>query len=569
MNSVKPIRMPNHVDGPAPDKKTVSASGSGGSAGRVAWLTVRVHADAFRFDPVGYLQAVGWRLRGLKVRSRNRIAKLAGRSPHAYDLWIARDEPKVRRAFSTGHTRSWPTIVPVIDCRELPDAAAETLASLRDDERGHCIMIGGRGERGIVTIGQPRELAGLIESSGTWICPLYAGDLLVEGARDLYSAAAANADGASLIYADDDSTDLQGRRVAPHFKPDWNPELFAHHDFLSGSAIVKATPDQLADLPDDRWIERLAALAVERGADPIHVPLVLHHRRCRREPVVPAKPVVKLDTAPSVSLIVPTRNQVSLLRDCIAGVRKTTYPRLATIVVDNGSDDPEALAFLEQLSAEGILVLREPGPFNFSALNNTAVQHARGDFLCFLNNDVEVLDADWLALMVEPAKRPEIGAVGARLLYPDGTVQHAGVCTGVGGGAGHAHRFQRADDTGYFERSRLPQLVTAVTAACLVVAKEKFLTVGGFDEEDFPVAFNDVDLCLKLNAKGWQSFYEPRATLIHHESKSRGSDAAKGNRVRFAGELAALKRKWGTDRHRDPYHHPQLSPFCEQFSIAV
>ena len=111
--------------------------------------------------------------------------------------------------------------------------------------------------------------------------------------------------------------------------------------------------------------------------------------------------------------------------------------------------------------------------------------------------------------------------------------------------------------------------VPACRSWCLVVAKEKFLAVGGFDEQEFPVAFNDVDLCLKLNARGWQSFYEPRATLIHHESKSRGSDAAKGNRVRFAGELAALKRKWGTDRHRDPYHHPQLSPFCEQLSIAV
>jgi GT2 family glycosyltransferase len=159
--------------------------------------------------------------------------------------------------------------------------------------------------------------------------------------------------------------------------------------------------------------------------------------------------------------------------------------------------------------------------------------------------------------------------VGARLLYPDGTIQHAGVFTGIGGGAGHAHRFLRAEEPGYFERARLPQRVSAVTGACMVVAREKFLAVGGFDEVHFAVAFNDVDLCLKLNQHGWQSFYEPRSTLIHHESKSRGSDRAKANRDRFSGELAALKSIWSTDRIRDPYHHRSLSPFCEQFLIAV
>jgi len=164
---------------------------------------------------------------------------------------------------------------------------------------------------------------------------------------------------------------------------------------------------------------------------------------------------------------------------------------------------------------------------------------------------------------------PDIGAVGARLLYPDGTIQHAGVFTGIGGGAGHAHRFVGGGEEGYFERARLPQRVSAVTGACMVVARDKFLAVGGFNEEHFPVAFNDVDLCLKLNRAGWQSFYEPRSTLIHHESKSRGSDRLRINRARFAGELAALKAVWHTDQFRDPYHHPHLSPFCEQFLVGV
>jgi GT2 family glycosyltransferase len=285
---------------------------------------------------------------------------------------------------------------------------------------------------------------------------------------------------------------------------------------------------------------------------------------------VPAKPAPLLPAdPPSVTAIVPTRNRCDLLRNCIEGVRRTDYPRLDVIVVDNESDEPESLAYLREIANSGIRVIRAEGPFNYSALNNAAAAIAGGDLLCFLNNDVEMLDADWLALLVAQAIRPGIGAVGARLLYADRTVQHAGVFTGIGGGAGHGHRLLGENEPGYFRRAQLPQRVSAVTAACLVVERDKFLAVGGFDEETFPVAFNDVDLCLKLNERGWQSFYEPRATLIHHESKSRGSDSHKANRARFAEELAALKRKWRTDERPDPFHHPCLSPFCEQFLIAV
>ncbi|GAA4742079.1 hypothetical protein GCM10023264_03980 [Sphingomonas daechungensis] len=239
------------------------------------------------------------------------------------------------------------------------------------------------------------------------------------------------------------------------------------------------------------------------------------------------------------------------------------------MIVDNGTDDTEALEYLHSLEGQGARILHIPGPFNYSALNNAAVRQTRTEYLCFLNNDVEMMDSAWLRSMIAQAMRADIGAVGARLLYPDHTIQHAGVVTGIGGGAGHAHRFQALEAEGYFNRANLPQRTNAVTGACMILARHKFLAAGGFDEVNFPVAFNDVDLCLKLNERGWQSFYEPRATLIHHESKSRGDDRARLNRTRFAGELAALKRKWGTDCERDPYHHPHLSPFCEQFVIAV
>jgi len=560
--------MPSPVADRALNQKTSTRSVAADSW-RITYLTLRVHADAFLHYPFGYLQAVGWRARGLKLRSRNRIAALAGRSQHAYDLWIARDEPNVRAGRPRDKTLWVPTIVPVIDCRETSEGLGKTLASLGDGA-ARCVLIGGNETSGFPTVDRPRGIVRHVSPAGTWLCPLVAGDRLADGALTSYAAVAAEADRSFVIYADDDMLDAKGRRVTPHFKPDWNPDLFEHHDFITGSAIVKVTQNDVADLPNDEWAERIVSLALNRDAHPIHLPLVLHHRHQRPRPTLPAKTDLGSSAAsPCVSVIVPTRNHAKLLRACIEGIRQTSYPSMETIVVDNGSDDQETIAYLNELQARGVHLLQQPGPFNFSVLNNSAVELARGEMLCFMNNDVEVLDPNWLQPMVRQAMRPEIGAVGARLLYPDGTVQHAGVCTGIGGGAGHAHRFQGADEAGYFERARLPQQVTAVTAACLVVTKDKFLAVGGFDEQDFPLAFNDVDLCLKLNARGWQSFYEPRSTLIHHESKSRGSDAAKDNRARFAAELAALKRKWGTDLKRDPFHHPHLSPFCEQFLIAI
>jgi GT2 family glycosyltransferase len=272
---------------------------------------------------------------------------------------------------------------------------------------------------------------------------------------------------------------------------------------------------------------------------------------------------------PPLSVIVPTRNRVDLLRTCLNGVADADYPQMEVIVVDNDSDDPETLAFLAALDPAQHRVLRYGGTFNYSAINNHAAAQAQGRLLCLLNNDIEMIDPHWLAIMATQASRPDVGAVGARLLYPDGRIQHAGVVIGVGSAAGHAHRLLRADEEGYFHRHGLPQFTSAVTAACLVVEREKFMAVGGLNERDFAVAFNDVDLCLRLNQQGWQSLYEPRATLIHHESVSRGLDRDPIGAARFAGELAALKRLWATDEIYDPYHHPELSRASEQFVVRL
>lgn len=542
------------------------------SGWRKAWVTVAVHADAFRLNSAAYLRAVAWRIRGLRVRSRSHISMLASSSPRVYDLWIARDEPKAVAAAAVAvHRQSGRVILPVIDCREGWSGLEETLRSLRCASASMpAVLVGGPEVEGTIRIEGPRDLLGLIEADGTWLCVLRPGDRLAAGAFTIYSGAAELAGEAGLIYSDDDLLSPAGKRCEPHFKPGWNPDLFEHHDFLSGSCIVRVSREELADLRVDCWEQALIGVAVKRSAPPLHLPLVLHHRHARPLPIVPDRPAELLpDSVPTVSVIVPTRNQLGLLRSCIEGLRHTAYPGLEILVVDNGSDEPETVAYLEALRGDGVKVLSIPGPFNFSALNNAAVRQASGEMLCFLNNDVEMVDPDWLALLVRQAMRPDIGAVGARLLYPDGTIQHAGVFVGIGGAAGHGHRLQSADESGYFERARLPQRVSAVTAACLVVSREKFEAVGGFDEKDFRVAFNDVDLCMKLNDRGWCSFYEPRATLIHHESKSRGCDRSEHNRARFAAELGALKRKWQTDKRRDPYHHPHLSRLSEQFLIEI
>jgi GT2 family glycosyltransferase len=539
---------------------------SASAALRRFWLALLVHADALRFDPPGYAKALFWRLRRLRVRSRNQLAALMGRSPNAYALWIARVEPGLHETI-LAKCPPRALIEPVVDGGRSTTASDLTVASIEISGFSAPLILREVGSAADAA----KKLGNLVSPQGNWLCIVNAGDRLAKDALDIYSSAAACFPDSWVIYADDDLIGERGRRE-PHFKPDWNPELFEHHDFITGSAIIRLTPGMLRELAKSRsedWQTALVRKALKRGP-PVHLPVVLHHRESRPKPSVPAKPPLLAGRiSPLVSVIVPTRNRLSLLRTCIEGVGRTAYPNVELIVVNNDSDDPGTLAYFDALKSKGTKILDVTGAFNFSAMNNLAAKHATGELLCFLNNDVEVIDGDWLSLLVLQAIKEDIGAVGARLLYPDGTVQHAGVVTGVGGGAAHAHRYQRDEEIGYFLRDRLPQRVSAVTAACLLVAKDKFLDVGGFNEKDFPVAFNDVDLCLKLNARGWQSFYEPRAVLIHHESKSRGSDSAKENRARFANELAALKRHWNTDQLRDPYHHPQLSPFCERFYVAL
>lgn len=536
-----------------------------------AWLTVSVHCDAFRFDRKAYLTAAKWWILRKRVRARGQLAPLLSQSPKAYTLWALRADTEARkpRLDQLPDTLVPPlfALVDASDPRLAPIALEATLRSLTDE-----------GIRPIL-VGQAKT-ADLLAAAAAidfddqpWVMPLSAGDRVAPGTAAAYRAAIDEAiardRSVQLIYADDDQLDRLNRRARPHFKPDWNSELFRHHDYLTGACIVRADRADLEALegnPD--WARTLVAQFADRGT-PIHLQAMLHHRQRRIVAAVPVAPLPSAPDLPTVTIIVPTRNRVGLLRTCLEGIAATDYPDLDVIVADNDSDDAETLAYLDSLDPRRHQVMRHAGAFNYSAINNRAAAMATGRLLCLLNNDIEVIDPHWLRVMAAQALRDDVGAVGARLLYPDGHIQHAGVVIGVGNAAGHAHRFVHPDEEGYFRRHALPQFASAVTAACLVVARDRFLAVGGLDEQNFPVAFNDVDLCLRLNQRGWQSLYEPRATLIHHESVSRGLDRDPVGAARFAGELAALQRIWKTNEIVDPWHHPQLSRAAERFSVAV
>ena len=276
------------------------------------------------------------------------------------------------------------------------------------------------------------------------------------------------------------------------------------------------------------------------------------------------------ETLPLVSVIIPTKNNHMILKRCLESMwEKTDYQNLEIIIVDNQSDDEACLAYLESLHLKNnVSVIKYGKAFNYSAINNFAVRRARGEVICLLNDDTEIISQGWLSEMVSHALRPEIGVVGAKLLYPDKTVQHAGVITGLGGVAGHAHKYIEAIDKGYFCRAGLVQNYSAITAACIAIKKETYMQVGGLDEENLKIAFNDVDFCLRVQKLGYRNLWTPFVELYHHESKSRGHENTPEKVTRFQGEIAYMQSCWGDMLRFDPAYNPNLSLASEQWRIA-
>jgi GT2 family glycosyltransferase len=275
--------------------------------------------------------------------------------------------------------------------------------------------------------------------------------------------------------------------------------------------------------------------------------------------------------APRVLVVIPTRDRVDLLAPCIDSIStKSTYPSYRICVVDNGSVEPETLDYLARLRDAGHAVLRDDSPFNYSRLNNRAVRELGRDvdFVCLLNNDTEVLAPAWLEELVGHAIQPGVGCVGARLWYPDGRIQHAGVVMGLLTCAAHAHRLTPKGDPGYMGRAALQQSFSAVTAACLLVSRPLYDEVGGLDEE-LAVAFNDVDFCLRVREAGYRNVWTPYAELVHHESLSRGLEDTPEKRARSRAEVARMQKRWKALIENDPCYSPNLTLDTEDFTLAA
>ncbi|MEP6686584.1 MAG: glycosyltransferase family 2 protein, partial [Verrucomicrobiota bacterium] len=412
-------------------------------------------------------------------------------------------------------------------------------------------------------------------AEGDFCARLDAGDLLEPTALYLCAHEINQRPDLQLIYSDEDQLDSIGNRVKPHFRPDWNATLFVEQNHISRLTVLRADLANSGELCHD--LEELGGrdlIEKVESSRVSHLPWVLYHRH--GESIAKRRPQPALlreapDT-PLVSIVIPTRDWVHLLEACVTSIlNKTTYPDFEIIIVDNGSRDSAALAYLAAVAREPrVRVLRRDEEFNYSRLNNVAVQSSEAEFVALVNNDIVVSTPEWLDEMVGRAMSPEVGAVGPRLLYPDGRIQQAGVILGAGlhGVAEVAHRGLPRDDPGYFGRAGCAQELSAVGAACMVVRRKVYLEVGGFDEERLKVAFNDIDFCLKLRARGYRIIYTPYAELFHLEHASRGHENTEGKKERFAAEIAYMKEKWGAALHFDPAYNPNLSLCDELFALA-
>jgi glycosyltransferase involved in cell wall biosynthesis len=405
-----------------------------------------------------------------------------------------------------------------------------------------------------------------------------------------------------LIYSDEDKLTVDGRREEPFFKPDWSPDLLLSMNYITHFAVARRQLVQelggftegLEGSQDHDLFLRLSEKTQRIG----HIATPLYSWRkipgsaagdtqakpyahvagrralqehLRRQGIVgevidglvsPSHRRVRYQIMgqPLVSILIPTRDKVELLKRCLESIeKKTTYRRFEIIILDNQSEEPETLAYFSQLSHT---IVPLPGPFNYSHLNNVGATYARGEFLLFLNNDIEVINEEWLTAMLEHAQRPQVGAVGAKLLYPNRTIQHAGVVIGLGGVAGYAFGHLPENAAGYFGLPQVVRNCSAVTAACMMMRKSVFVEVGGFDEH-IKVAYNDVDLCLRIREKGYVIVYTPYAVLYHLESATRKN-------LHPLSDEEYVRKRWGSlIQAGDPYYSPHLSRERPDFSLRI
>ncbi len=419
---------------------------------------------------------------------------------------------------------------------------------------------------------------------------------------------------AGIIFSDEDKIDISGKRKEPYFKCGFSYDLFLAQNLISHfgvyeSKLVRAAGGFRVGFEGSQdWDLALRVLEKCGQENVRHIPRVLYHWRTVESSAsasAKAKPYAKkagllavrehldrmnidaevvanpnfpdsnrirynLRRTPLVSIIIPTFNGFDILKTCITSIQeRTLYNNFEILVVDNRSTCELTISYMQEISARKIArILKYNEAFNYSAINNFAVAQARGEIIVLLNNDTEVISDEWLDELVSHAMRPEIGAVGALLLFPDQSIQHAGVIVGLGGVAGHAHLNFPGKAFGYFGRAQIPNNVSAVTGACLAIRKGIFEEVGGLDEKNLPVAYNDIDFCLRVAEKGYRNIYTPYALLYHHESKTRGLDITPEKRRRFEGECAYMLKRHAAAIVNDPLYNPNLTLRAPDYSLS-
>jgi glycosyltransferase involved in cell wall biosynthesis len=450
----------------------------------------------------------------------------------------------------------------------------------------------------------------IAEATGEWLVFMDHDDTIASHALLHHVLAMNERPSAALLYSDEDKIDEDGKPFMPYFKSDFDPLLLLGQNYVCH--LTAARRQLVAEVGGLRsefdgsqdWDLVLRIADVVDRADIVHVPHVLYHWRSHSESTSKtssAKPwaldagrravsaalerrgvrahvnevadtgfaEVRFELpvdAPLVSIVIPTRDG-KYLETCVTSVlSKTIYPNYEIVLVDNGSVHESTATFLAGLSNR-VTVVRDDRPFNYPALHNAVLTHCKGDVLVLLNDDTEVIEAGWLSAMVAQLLQPGVGAVGAKLLYPDGRVQHAGVILGAHGVAAHVAQFLSRDDRGYFGRTSLASEFQACTAACLAVRRTTWEKAGGLDER-FAVAWNDIDFCLRVRENGEFVTYTPLAQLVHHESATRGLDETGPRFKRFMDEIAILRERWGAEIWRDPYYNPNLCLSHALFELA-
>lgn len=450
-------------------------------------------------------------------------------------------------------------------------------------------------------------------ASGDFIAFLGQSDVLLPFALFEIAVAVNTARDADFLYSDEDKISEEGtRRCEPHFKPDWSPDTLRSGNYIKHLAVIRSDllgkTGQFRPGYDGSLDYDLILRTTEQAKKIVHIPKILYHWRICENTTTDNAPahlcayevekkalgdhlsriglqgIVERGTLPDtyrinyvipgkpmVSIIIPNKDNAAILKKCVNSILdKSSYTRYEIIIIENNSEQEKTFKLYDELKTRAnIKTVAWKNPFNYAAANNYAVGYTKGEILLFLNNDTEVINTDWLECMLGLTIRKDVGAVGAKLYYPDNTIQHAGVIVGINGIAGHSHKYFTRISVGYAGRLHIVQNVSAVTGACLMMRREVFEEVKGFDE-DFILGLNDVDLCLKIRELGYLVVWTPYSELYHYEYKTRGYNDTPAKKALYEREVGLFQEKWKDLLKRgDPYYSPNLTQEKEDFSLCL